>query len=124
MTKAARKGRMMMAVSMTGRFPMTRDDEPRPWERRHPAGEPAPERRPDASAPRQVHGRTCFRGRAWRWCSSAQGKKKDQNQTRHEEEGVSLEVPRLHEAQGAAKDFRRTVQAANPQAGDDPAVKP
>src|SRR5262245_19138266 len=43
---------------------------------------------------------------------------------RHKQERIGLEIARLHEAQGAAKNFGRAVQAADAETGNDPAIKP
>jgi hypothetical protein len=55
---------------------------------------------------------------------SFQGEEENENDSRHEQKGVGLEVAGLHEAQGAAEDFRGTVQATNAETGNDPAIKP
>ena len=65
----------------------------------------------------------CFSSRHWQR-QLFQCEEKYQNQTCDEQERVGLEIPRLHETESAAEDFRGAVKAAYAESRDNPPVEP
>src|SRR5262249_37351647 len=48
----------------------------------------------------------------------------DDHDAHYEQEGISLQATRLHQAQGAAENLRRAMGPTHAQTRDDPAVEP
>src|SRR5262245_45682220 len=55
--------------------------------------------------------------------SAEKNEAKHHRQTSNEQKRVSLQIPRLHQPQRTAKNFRRAVKPAHAKARNDPAVE-
>src|SRR5262245_40813581 len=56
-------------------------------------------------------------------CSAEENEVKHRCETSHEQKRVGLQIPRLHQPQRPAKNFRRAVKAAHTKARYDPTVE-